>query len=82
MLLRNSTQWHTIWWVLPKALTLCDLKDFSIEIYEIRIGLSIIYFKDHRSEFPNYDIFLSLQIILATAKSVDPDEMRLYVAFY
>ena len=36
----------------------------------------------HRSEFPNFDIFLSLKIVFTSAKSVDPDEMPISVAFH
>ena len=38
--------------------------------------------KGHRLEFPNYDVFLSLKIVLTSAKSEDPDEMPRSVAFH
>ena len=42
----------------------------------------IIYFKGHRSELPNYDMFLGLKAVLISAKSVDPDEMPSIAAFH
>ena len=44
--------------------------------------LSIVYFKDHRSEISNYDVFKSLNVVLFSPKSVDPDEMQHYAAFH
>ena len=37
---------------------------FPILIKATRMGLSIVYFKDHRSAFLFYDVFLSLRIVL------------------
>ena len=34
------------------------------------------------SEFPNYDAFLSLKIVLTSAKSVDPSDMPHHAAFH
>ena len=35
------------------------------------MGLSIIYLRGHKLEFPNFDLFLNLKVVLMTAKSVD-----------
>ena len=48
----------------------------------IDIPMSNIYLRGHWLEFPNYDVFASLMIVLTSAKSVDPDEMWHYAAFY
>ena len=56
--------------------------DFPIQINAIKMGLSIIYFKDHILEFPKYDVYLSLKTVLMTAKSIDPDEMQRSRAFH
>ena len=34
------------------------------------------------SEFPNYDVFKSLKIVLISEKSVDPNEIQHYAAFH
>ena len=39
---------------------------------------SILYFRGHRFEFPNYDVFVSFII----ENSVDRDEMLHVTAFY
>ena len=57
--------------------TLCYLLDFPIHM-----GLSIIYFKGSQVGIPNYDAFLSLETVLTSAKSVDPDEMPHDAAFH
>ena len=36
----------------------------------------------NRSEFIKFDVFLFLKIVFTSAKSVDPDEMSCYAAFY
>ena len=36
----------------------------------------------HRQNFPNYDIFVSLKILLILANSADPDEMQHDAAFH
>ena len=46
------------------------------------MGWSNICFKDHRSEFPKYDVFKFQKIVLTSAKCVDPDEMQHYAAFH
>ena len=56
---------------------------FLFQIHAIRMGLCIKYFRgSHRLKFPNYDVFLSLMIVLTSAKSVEPDEMPHYAAFH
>ena len=42
-----------------KLLTLCILMNFPIKMNAIRMGLSIIYLRGCRLEFPNYDAFKS-----------------------
>ena len=39
------------------------------------MSLYNIYFKDHKSEFLNYDVFLSLKIVFTLSNIVKPDEM-------
>ena len=56
--------------------------EFSIPIKAIRMGSSDIYLRGHRSEFLNYDLFLSQRIGFTLTNSVDPDEMQHYAAFY
>ena len=46
------------------------------------IILSIIYFKDHRSEISNYYVLKSLNVVLFSAKSVGLDEMQHHAAFH
>ena len=46
--------------------------DFPILIDIISLGLPTMPCKGHRLEFPNYDVFLSLKIVLTSAKSEDP----------
>ena len=36
----------------------------------------------HQEKFPNYDVFLSINIILTLTKNEDPDEMMHFVAFH
>ena len=75
----------TMWYVLPAKAQikyLCILIDFPIQINTIRMELSITYFKGHRFEFPDYDVFKSVKIVLTSAKSIDPDEMQHYAAFH
>ena len=53
-----------------------------MHINPIRMGLSIIYFKRLQVRISKYIAFLSLIIVLTSAKSVDPDEMPHSVAFH
>ena len=55
---------------------------FPIQIHALRMGLSIIYIRGHKLKFPNYDVFMSLKIVLTSTKSVDPGEMQHYAAFH
>ena len=49
------------------------------EIIEtISMGMPIVYFKGNL----NYDLFLSLIVVLFLANSADPDEMKHYAAFH
>ena len=47
--------------------------DFPIHIDTISMGLPIVYFKGSQVEFSKlqYDVFLSLKIVLIIANSVD-----------
>ena len=48
-----------------------------------KMELSIVYIlRDHRSAFPNYDVYLSLRIFFYLTNSVDPDEMPHHAAFH
>ena len=49
--------------------------DFLIQIKAIRMGLTILYFRGHRSLFFSYDVLLSMRIVFTLTSSVDPDEM-------
>ena len=44
--------------------------------------MSIKYFEGHRVKFPNYYVFLSLSMVLTSAKSVDHGEMQHHAAFH
>ena len=44
--------------------------------------LHYIYLRGLRLEFSNYAVFLSLNIVWMTAKSVDHDEMPQFAAFH
>ena len=46
------------------------------------VGLPIMYDRDLRLYFLNYDVFLSLKIVLNLANSAEPDEMQHYAAFH
>ena len=50
--------------------------NFPIHIYTISMGLHIVYFKGSQVELLNYDVFLSLKLVLILANSADPDEMQ------
>ena len=41
-----------------------------------------MYFKGSEVAFLNYDIFLSLKVVLILANSADPDEMQHNAAFH
>ena len=56
--------------------------DFPILIDTISMGLPIVYFKGSQEEFLNYDVFMSLKVVLILANSTDPDEMQHYAAFH
>ena len=75
MVLRESLYAHI-------QLTFCILMDFPIHIKAIKMGLSIIYLKGHRPLFPDYDLFLSLRIVLTLTNSVDPDEIKFYLGLH
>ena len=49
--------------------------DFLIKINTIRMELSIIYFKGHRSAFPNKDAFWSLRIVFTLSSSVETEKI-------
>ena len=59
-----------------ECLTFCILMALPIHIDTIS-PLSC-----HVQNFLNYDVFLSLRVVLTLANSADPDEMQLYAAFY
>ena len=56
--------------------------DFPIHIDTISMGLPIMYIKGQRQSFLNYDVFLSLKVVLILAKCEDPDEMQHNAAFH
>ena len=56
--------------------------DFPIHIDTISMGLQIVYFKGSQVEYLNYDVFLSLKIVLILANNADPGEMQHYAAFH
>ena len=56
--------------------------DFPIHTDTISIGLPIVYLKGSRWNFLNYDVLLSLKIVLISANSEDLDEMQHYAAFH
>ena len=68
-------------------LTLCILMDFPIHVHinTKYHGLPILYFKGLQvdvSMFRNYNVFLSLKVVLILANSTDSDEMQQYAAFH
>ena len=46
------------------------------------MGLLIVYIKGPQVDFLNYDIFLSLKVVLILANSTGSVEMQHYVAFH
>ena len=60
------------------ALFLCILMGLPIHIDTICLGLPIVYFKRSQIEFYNHNAFLSLDVVLISANSEDPDEMQHY----
>ena len=46
------------------------------------MGLPFLYFKGAQVKILNYDVFLSLKVVLILANSADPDEMQQYAAFH
>ena len=63
-------------------IILCILLDFPIHIDTISMGLSIAYFKGSLVDFLNYNVFLSLMIVLVLENSAGPGEMQHYAAFH
>ena len=52
---------------------------FPIHIDTRGMGMSIVHFKWSWVEFfLNYDVFLSLKVVLILANNADPDEMQHY----
>ena len=49
---------------------------FRVHIDTTSMGLPIVYFKGSQVKFSNYDVFLSLKLVLILANSADPDEMQ------
>ena len=49
---------------------------FPIHIDAISMGCRLCTLRGHRQNFLNYDVFLSLTVVLILAKSADPDEMQ------
>ena len=45
------------------------------------MGLPLCTLRVHERKFRNYDVFLSLKIVLIIANSADPDEMQHYATF-
>ena len=41
-----------------------------------------MYFKGHRYNFLNYDVFSSLKVVLILVNSADPNEMQHYAAVH
>ena len=59
------------------------LMDFPIHIDTISKGLSIGYFQGVTGIIVlNLDVFLSLKVVLISANSVDPGDMKHYDAFH
>ena len=57
--------------------------DFPIYIDTISIkDCPLCTLRGHSQNFLNYDLFLSLKIVLILANSADPDEMQHYAAFH
>ena len=56
--------------------------DFPLHIDTIRMGLPIVYFNGSKVKFLNYDVFLSLKVVLILANSADPNETQHYAAFH
>ena len=56
--------------------------DIPIQIYEIKMGLPIIYFTGSQVGISKLWYISVLKNVLTSAKSVDPDEMPLCVAFH
>ena len=54
-------------------LTLYILIDFPKQISAIRVLLSTVYYKGHRSEFLNYGAVLSLKVVLTSTKCENTD---------
>ena len=48
---------------------------------KMSMGLPIVHFKGSLVEYPKYNVFLSLNVVLILANSADPDEMQHYAAF-
>ena len=46
------------------------------------MGLPIVYLKELKVEFLNYDVYLSMKVVLNLTNNADPDEMQHYAAFH
>ena len=56
--------------------------DILIDIDTISMKLPTVQFKGHRQKFLNYDVVLSLNVVLILPNSADPDGMQHHAAFY
>ena len=63
------------------TFTLFILIDYPIINDTISMGYSLLYLRGHRSNFLNYDAFMSLKIVFILSNSTDSDEMAHYVHY-
>ena len=63
-------------------LTLCILMGFSMQIYTIRMGMSVIHKWVIGRNFPNNSVLQSLKVVFTLANNEGPDEMLHIVKFH
>ena len=56
--------------------------DFPIHIDTISMGQPILHFKRSQVESLNFEVFLSLKVVLILANSADPYEIQHYAVFH
>ena len=57
-------------------VVICVQMDFPIQIDTLNMGLSIVFLRGGRLNSINYDIFMSLNVVLILSNTTDPDEMQ------
>ena len=70
---------HSFFWRIKKRHHIYNSKIYCLEgLWDFPIHIETI----SKVEFLNYDVNLSLKVVLILANSADPDEMQHYAAYH